>query len=47
MTIGKKEADMSTNEMGFLVFVASAFTVFGGVLAWASWMEWRENKHIK
>jgi hypothetical protein len=38
---------MSTNEMAFLVFVASAFTVFGGVLAWASWMEWRENKHAR
>jgi len=43
----KRETSMSTNEMAFLVFAVSAFAVFGGVLAWACWMEWRENKHAR
>lgn len=38
---------MSTNEMAFLVFAAGAFVVFGGVLAWACWMEWREKNQAR
>lgn len=34
---------MSTNEIGFLVLALSAFSLFGGVLAWASWMESRSG----
>jgi hypothetical protein len=33
--------DMSTNELAFLVFAVTCLSVFGGALAWASWMEWR------
>ncbi len=36
---------MSTNEMAFLIAAVSAFTLFGGVLAWASWTESREQKN--
>ena len=32
---------MSTNEIAFLVLALSAFSLFGGVLGWASWMESR------
>lgn len=35
---------MSANEMAFLVLAVTAFTLFGGILAWASWMEIREQK---
>lgn len=34
---------MSSNEMTFLVMIVSAFSLFGGVLAWASWTERREQ----
>ena len=32
---------MTAMEMGFLALIVGALTVFGGVLAWASWMESR------
>jgi len=35
---------MSTNEIAFLVLVVGCFTLFGGVLGWASWMESRSVK---
>lgn len=35
---------MSTNEIAFLVLAFSAFSLFGGVLGWASWMESRTNQ---
>jgi hypothetical protein len=35
---------VTTNELVFLVLAVSAFSVFGGVLAWASWMEARARK---
>ena len=35
---------MSTNELAFLIAAISAFSLFGGSLAWASWMESREQK---
>jgi len=34
---------MSTNEIAFLALAISALTIFGGALAWASWMESREK----
>ena len=36
---------MSANELAFLIASISAFTLFGGILAWASWMESREQKN--
>jgi hypothetical protein len=35
---------MSANEMLFLIAALGAFSLFGGVLAWASWMESHERK---
>lgn len=35
---------MIDNGTAFLVLAIGAFSLFGGVLAWASWMEYRENK---
>lgn len=35
---------MSTQEISFLVLVVGALFVFGGVLAWASWMESRDTR---
>jgi hypothetical protein len=35
---------MSPGEVGFLALSIGAFTLLGGVLAWASWMESREAK---
>ena len=35
---------MISNETAFLVLAIGAFSLFGGVLAWASWMEYREKK---
>ena len=35
---------MLTGEQGFLLLAISAFSLFGGVLAWACWMESRDNK---
>lgn len=35
---------MATNEIAFLVLALSAFSLFGGVLGWASWMESRANR---
>jgi len=35
---------MSTGNIVFLCVSVGAFTLFGSVLAWASWMEWREKK---
>jgi hypothetical protein len=35
---------MTTGEIGFLAFIVGAWIVFGGALAWASWMEGRETK---
>jgi hypothetical protein len=35
---------MTTAEIAFLAIVVGAWALFGGVLAWASWMEGRETK---
>ena len=35
---------MATNEAAFLVLALTAFSPFGGVLGWASWMESRANQ---
>jgi hypothetical protein len=37
---------MSTNELVFLILAVGAISVFGGVLAWASWMESRGRKSL-
>ncbi len=34
---------MPAESIAFLALVIGALSLFGGVLAWASWMEWREN----
>lgn len=36
---------MIANEVSFVILALGAFSLFGGVLAWASWMESREKKH--
>lgn len=33
---------MTTMELGYLALIVGAFTLFGGVLAWSSWMESRD-----
>jgi hypothetical protein len=38
------EMDMQPGEIGFLAFAVGAISTFGGVLAWASFMEWRGKK---
>jgi hypothetical protein len=38
---------MPTNEMLFLVFVVSAFSLFGLVLGYQSFAEWRAQKKQK
>lgn len=38
---------MSGNEIAFLALTLGAFTLFGGSLAWASWMESRAKKRVK
>ena len=35
---------MSAGNIVFLCIAGGAFTLFGGILAWASWMEWREKR---
>lgn len=35
---------MTKSGLEFVVFVVGALSLFGGVLGWASWMEWRDNK---
>lgn len=35
---------MITNGTAFLILAIGAFSLLGGVLAWASWMEYREGK---
>jgi hypothetical protein len=35
---------MSTGEIAFLALAVGAITLFGGALAWASWMESRDAK---
>ncbi len=35
---------MSNGEIAFLCMAVGAITLFGGVLAWASWMEARDNR---
>jgi hypothetical protein len=35
---------MASQDIAFLALAAGAFSLFGGVLAWASWMEWRANR---
>lgn len=35
---------MSSHEIAFLCMVVAAITLFGGVLAWASWMESRDKR---
>jgi hypothetical protein len=42
---------MTGSDIGFVVLVVAALTIFGGVLGWASWPEtraWKEKeKHRK
>ena len=38
---------MSVGNIIFLCIAVGAITLFGGVLAWASWMEWREKKQAE
>lgn len=35
---------MTTNEITFLLVALGAFSLFGGVLGWASWMESHSGK---
>jgi hypothetical protein len=35
---------MIANGTAFVILAVGAFSLFGGVLAWASWMEYREKK---
>ena len=35
---------MSANELAFLITAIGAISLFGGALAWACWMESREQK---
>jgi len=37
---------MSTNELVFLIVAVGAFSLFGGILGWACWMESREQKRL-
>lgn len=39
----KGKTKMSTTDIAFLCLVAGALTLFGGVLAWASWDEARRT----
>ena len=34
---------MTAIELGYLALIVGALTVFGGVLAWASWTESRDT----
>jgi len=43
----KMERVMSNNEIAFLILALGAFSLFGGVLAWASWMESRAKRHAE
>lgn len=38
---------MSAGDIAFLCMTVGAITIFGAVLAWASWMETREQKRKK
>jgi hypothetical protein len=38
---------MSTSEIAFLCLVVGALTLFGGVLAWASWDESRARRRAE
>ena len=40
----KKESPMPTNDIAFLVLVVGALALFGGVLGWASWDEFRRTR---
>lgn len=35
---------MTTGELGMLILIVGALTLFGGVLAWASWQETRDRR---
>jgi uncharacterized membrane protein len=35
---------MPVESIAFLALVIGALSLFGGVLAWASWMEWRQDR---
>ncbi len=35
---------MQPGDIAFICVAVGAITLFGGVLAWASWMEWRGAK---
>ena len=35
---------MQIRDLEILALVLSSFGLFGGVLAWGSWMEWRETR---
>jgi hypothetical protein len=39
-----KEKHMAINDIEAVVFVVSAFALFGGILAWASWDESRRTR---
>jgi hypothetical protein len=38
------EIEMTVENVAFLALVIGALSLFGGVLAWASWMEERETR---
>ena len=41
---GLKEDDMKTFDIEILVLIIGAFSLFGGVLGWASWDESRRAR---
>ena len=38
---------MTSGEVEFLLVVVGAFSLFGSVLGWATWDEWRKEKAKK
>jgi hypothetical protein len=38
-----RQGRLSAGSIFFLCLALGSLTLFGGVLAWASWMEWRED----
>jgi len=40
----KKESQMPIHDLEVVIFIVCAFSLFGGVLAWASWDEARGNR---
>ena len=38
---------MTNAGLAFVIFVAAAFSLFGGILFWATWTEERHNRRKK